>query len=80
MDKELTGDPNKNYQLLSNRLNAAGEKHMPRKRVKCKKMLHKKSKEITNRILRSINKKDKLYKTLIQTDIDNTVLYEPLKT
>ena len=36
LDKELTGDPNENYQLLSSRLNAAREKHMPRKRVKYK--------------------------------------------
>ena len=43
-------------------------------------MLHKKSKWITNGILRSINKNDKLYKTLIQTDLDNTVLYDRLKT
>ena len=64
LDKELTGDPNENYQLLSCRLNAAREKHMPRKRVKYKKKLHKKSKWITNGILRSINKKDMLYKTL----------------
>ena len=37
LDKMLTGDPNENYQLLSSRLNAAREKHMPRKRVKYKK-------------------------------------------
>ena len=30
--------------------------------------------------MNSINKKDKLYKTLIQTDTNNTVLYERLKT
>ena len=29
-----------------------------------------------NGILNSNNKKDKLYKTLIQTDTNNTVLYE----
>ena len=45
-----------------------------------KKKLHKKSKWITNGILRSINKKDKLYTILIQTDLDNTVLYDRLKT
>ena len=42
--------------------------------------MHQKSKWITNGILNSINKKDKLYKTLIQTDTNNTVLYERLKT
>ena len=30
--------------------------------------------------MNSINKKDKLYKTLIQTDTNNTILYERLKT
>ena len=80
LDKELTGDPNENHQLLSSRLNAAREKYMPRKRVKYNKKLHKKSKWITNGLLRSINKKDKLYKTLIQTDLDNTVLYDRLQT
>ena len=34
---------------------------------------------LQNRILGSINKKDKLYKTLIQTDIDNTFLYKRLR-
>ena len=47
LDKELTGNPNENYQLLSSRLNAAHEKHMPRKRVKYQNKLHKKSKWIT---------------------------------
>ena len=79
LDKELIGDPNENYLLLSSRLNTAREKHMPTNRVKYQKKLHNKSKWTTNRILRSINKKDKLYKTLIQTDIDNTVLYERRK-
>ena len=52
------------------------QKHLPKKRVKYQKKLHKKSKWITNGILNSINKKDKLYKTLIQTDTNNTILYE----
>ena len=50
LDKELTGDPNENYQLLSSQLNAAREKHMPRKRVKYQKKLHKKSKWITGNL------------------------------
>ena len=45
-----------------------------------KRSCTKKSKWITNGILNSINKKDKLYKALIQTDTNNTVLYERLKT
>ena len=80
LDKQLTNDPNANYELFNDLLNNARAKHLPKKRVKYQKMLHKKSKWITNGILNSINKKDKLYKTLIQTDTNNTILYERLKT
>ena len=40
-DKELTGDPNETYQLLSSRLNTAREEHLPKKRVKYKKITQK---------------------------------------
>ena len=79
LDKQLTGDTNANYELFNSLLNTAREKHLPKKRIKYQKKLHKKSKLITNGILNSINKKDKLYKTLIQTDTNNIVLYERLK-
>ena len=79
-DQQLTSDPNANYELFNGLLNNARAKHLPKKRVKYQKKLHKKSKWITNGILNSINKKDKLYKTLIQTDTNDTVLYEILKT
>ena len=79
LDKQLTGDPNANYELFNRLLNNAREKHLPKKRIKYQKKLHKKSKWITNGILNSINKKDKLYKTLVQTDTNNIVLYEKLK-
>ena len=75
----MTGDPNANYDLFNN-LFTAREKHLPKKRVKYQKKPHKKSKWMTNEILNSINKKDKLYGTLIQTDTNRTVLYERLKT
>ena len=80
LDKQLTNDPNANYELFNDLLNNARAKHLPKKRVKYQKKLHKKSKWITNGILNSINKKDKLYKTLIQTDTNNTILYKRLKT
>ena len=80
LDKPLTSDPNANYELFNGLLNNARAKHLPKKIVKYQKKLHKKSKWITNGILNSINKEDKLYKTLIQTDTNNTVLYERLKT
>ena len=57
----------------------AREKHLPKKKIKYQKKLHKKSKWITNGILNSINKKDKFYKTLVQTDTNSIVLYERLK-
>ena len=38
LDKELTGDPNENYQLISCQLNAAPEKHMPKKELNIKKV------------------------------------------
>ena len=79
LDKQLTGDPNANYELFNSLLNNAREKHLPKKKIKYQKKLHKKSKWITNGILNSINKKDKLYKTLVQTDTNNIVLYERLK-
>ena len=79
LDKQLTGDTNANYELFNSLLNTAREKHLPKKRIKYQKKLHKKSIWITNGILNSINKKDKLYKTLIQTDTNNIVLYERLK-
>ena len=79
LEKQLTGDTNVNYELFNSLLNTASEIHLPKKRIKYKKNLPKKSKWITNGILNSINKIAKLYKTLIQTDTNNIVLYERLK-
>ena len=78
IDKQLTNDPNAKYELFNGLLNNARAKHLPKKRVKYQKKLHKKSTWISNGILNSINKKDKLYKTLIQTDTNNIILYERL--
>ena len=80
LDKHLISDPNANYELFNGLLNNARAKHLPIKRVIYQEKLYKESKWITNGTLNSINKKDKLYKTLIQTDTNNTVLYERLKT
>ena len=44
------------------------------------KYKHKKSKWITNGILKSINTKDKLFKALVKTDCTNSTLYNNLKT
>ena len=78
LDKQLNSDPNNNFEILSQILKYAREKHLPKKKVKYQKKLHKKSKWISSGILKSINTKDRLYKVLIQTDSSNTVLYERL--
>ena len=79
LDKQLTSDPNNNYEILSGLLKYAREKHLPKKTVKYRKKRHKKSKWISNGILKSINTKDRLYKVLVQTDPANTILYERRK-
>ena len=58
LDKKLSSDPNNNYEILSGLLKYAREKHLPKKTVKYQKKRHKKSKWISNRILKSINTKD----------------------
>ena len=52
-------------------LSAAKEKHLPKKMVKFDKRKHKKTKWMTNGLLQSINNKDRLYKKLIRTDMDD---------
>ena len=79
LDKQLTSDPNNNYEILSGLLKYAREKHLPKKTVKYQKKRHKKSQWISNGILKSINTKDRLYKVLVQTDPANTILYERRK-
>ena len=44
LDKQLTSDPNNNYEILSGLLKYAREKHLPKKTVKYQKKRHKKSK------------------------------------
>ena len=56
------------------------KKHLPKKLIKYNKKKHKKSKWITNGILRSITTKDKLYKIMIQTDNDNQAIFDALNS
>ena len=44
LDKQLTGNPNANYELFNSLLYTAREKHLLKKRIKYQKELHKKSK------------------------------------
>ena len=80
LDTNIANDPNQNYEKFAEAINYAREKHLPKKKVNCKKSIHKKSKWITNGILKSINTKDTLYKTLIQTNTTTNIdLYNRLK-
>ena len=80
LDTNIANDPNQNYEKFAEAINYAREKHLPKKKVKYKKSIHKKSKWITNGILKSINTKEKLYKTLIQTNTTTNIdLYHRLK-
>ena len=62
-----------------NILTQAKQKCMPKKIVKFDKKKHKKSPWMTRGILNSINSKNKLYKTLLQTD-PNSDMYSTLQT
>ena len=79
LNNTMMHDPQKNYEIFSQLVKFAKEKHLPKKRVKYDKKKHKKCKWMTSGILKSINMKDKMYKTLIQTDITNETLYNTLK-
>ena len=80
LDTNIANDPDQNYEKFAEAINYARQEHLPKKKVKYKKSIHKKSKWITNGILKSINTKDKLYKTLIQTNTTtNMDLYHRLK-
>ena len=60
-------------------VNIAKNKHLLKKVVRFNKKRHKKAKWLTNRILKSINTKDIMYKTLIKTDIEDKVNYAKSK-
>ena len=67
-----------NYKKFSQLLNYANNKHLNTKTVNYNKKKHYKFKWITGAILKSINTKDKLYKTLAKTD-SQSVIYQTLK-
>ena len=71
LQKSVNSDPEENYHIMLNLLSTAKEKHLPKKMVKFDKRKHEKTKWMTNGLLRSINNKDRLYKKLIRTDMDD---------
>ena len=72
--------PRVNYELFSNLVKVAKEKHLPIKRVKYNKRKHKKSKWMTTALLNLINTKDRLYKIMIQSDWQDITFYNELKS
>ena len=72
--------PRVNYELFSNLVKLAKEKHLPKKRVKYNQIKHKKSKWMTTALLNSINTKDRLYKIMIQSDWQDITFYNELKS
>ena len=61
LNNHKDANPNDNYDILHNMLSGIGAKCMPKKKVKINKHKHKKSKRITQGIIRSITFRDKLY-------------------
>ena len=68
LDKDKFADPNENYHILETEIINQRVKHLPTKIVKYKKHKHKKAGWITYGIIRSIVFRDKLYRTLKQTN------------
>ena len=80
INKNINCCPQDNYEIFASLVKLANEKHLPSKIVKYNKRKHMKSKWMTDGILKSINTKGKLYKILIQTDIEDEHLYTRLKS
>ena len=75
LDKNLHADPNINYNILEKKIINSMETHMQKKTVKFNRRKHKRDPWITFGILRSVNKKNQLYRTLKQTKM-NLEIYE----
>ena len=78
LDNNLHADPNFNYNILEKEIIKSMKTHMQKKTVKFNRRKHKRDHWITFGILRSVNKKNNLYKTLKQTKM-NSAIYETRK-
>ena len=78
LDKNLHADPNINYNILEKEIINSMETHMQKKTVKFNRRKHKRDPWITFGILRSVNKKNQLYRTFKQTKM-NLEIYETRK-
>ena len=64
LNKNLTNNPNENYNILEEEISNSLEIHMNKKTVKFNRRKHKRDPWITFGILHSINRKNSLYKKL----------------
>ena len=64
MNHSLDCDPNTNYKILTETVQKCRKKHFPSTLVKFNKRRHKGNKWITYGIIKSINKRDKMYREL----------------
>ncbi len=72
LNSNLSADPNDNYNIKFNINESSKNKHLPSKIVKFDKhKKKKKSKWITNELVKSISCRDSLYKKLKMTDPDS---------
>ena len=77
LNQDPLNDPNVNYHLLECMLTRLHNTHFQTKTVRYNKYKHNKSTWITAGIIRSIKRKDKLYRKLKQTPI-NIPIYQTL--
>ena len=78
LNKNLTNNPNENYNILEEEISNSLEIHMNKKTVKFNRRKHKRDPWITFGILHSINRKNSLYKKLKKTNSESDV-YEVRK-
>ena len=79
INKDINANPNINYNIVHNILKTPTEEHLAPKIVKSKKQRHRKTKWITQGIIKSISFRDKLYKEYRKSPM-NTFTHERLKT
>jgi hypothetical protein len=71
LDTDISSNPNLNYEIIDHTFEEMRSKYLPIKKVKFNKHKHKKSDWITQGIVRSIKNRDKLYKDLKNTHMEN---------
>ena len=76
LNKDIHCNPNKYYSILESEIIKSMESHMDKKTVKFNRRKHKRDPWITFGILRSVNKKNKLYKCLKLTKCDSAIFEE----